>query len=102
MDSQIRHISLSHTHTHTHAYAVTKLDVLPFCNYKAAYSEPRTIEHYKGWRQVRESSVYPNDETWTSNMLRPAKIWSWTEDLKHKGNGVISDKVGERGRRDRG
>ena len=38
-------------------------------------------------------------------MIRPEKPWSWTEDLKHKGNAHISDKVGEcegEGGRERG
>lgn len=71
---------------------ITKLDILPFCNFKASYTEPRTIKKYEGWKQVRESLVYPNDETWTGNMLRPEKTW-WPQELRYKGNGVISDKV---------
>ena len=70
------------THTHTHTHTVTDLDVLPQCEFDAEYAHPRRVKAYSGVYQVKESKVYPKDDTWFKNWNAP-----------DKGNAVIDRQV---------
>ena len=50
-----------------YVYIVTDLDVLPLCEFNPAYARPRTVNEYRGWKQVHESKVYPYDRTGSMN-----------------------------------
>ena len=61
---------------------VIELEVLPSCEFKPAYAQPRKVKKYEGVYQVHESKVYPKDDTWFH-------MWHKAE----KGNAEISKEV---------
>ena len=50
---------------------VTDLKVLPDCEFRALYAQPRVVKTYAGYRQVHESRVYPKDDTTFKRSTRP-------------------------------
>ena len=56
--------------------------MLPQCEFNAVYAHVRRVKAYTGVHQVKESLVYPKDDTWFKN-------WQ----ARDKGNAVIDKEV---------